>query len=415
MFEDSNINITPADWVVSDSIIKVIGVGGGGCNAVNYMYKQGISGCSFVACNTDSQALRGSEVPVKIQMGAGLGAGTDPIKGRNAALESQEEIAKVLDDRTQMLFITAGMGGGTGTGATPVVAKMAKEKGILTVAVVTLPFSNEGNETLSRAIDGIHELERNVDSLLIINNEKLYEYFGDLLIHDAFPKADEVLATAVKGIIEIIKKPGYINVDFEDVKTMMKGSGMALMGCGTGSGQNRIEDAVKGAFESPLLNDFDLKTAKNVLVNITTGRNEQGLKMNDLDEINAKINEYTGGANNFKRGLICDDDPEIGDKIQITAIATGFEFNSLIGPDVNLGKIIFIDRSFIYNKTVQEGMEIDIPYTETYRQNGYGRSGARTFEFGPDDVPDLIVSDGSDISDLESIPAIRRKQKKNNL
>ena len=302
--------IAPYNWHESDDIIKVIGVGGGGCNAVTYMYNQKITGCSFVVCNTDSQALQRSSVPLKIQMGAGLGAGTNPIKGRNAALESQDAIEKkVINGNTQMLFITAGMGGGTGTGAAPVIAKMAKEKGILTVAVVTLPFLNEGKEARARAIDGIHELEKNVDSLLIINNEKLYEFFGDQLIQDAFPKADEVLSTAVRGIIEIIRKPGYINVDFEDVKTMMKGSGMALMGCGTGKGENRIEDAVREAFESPLLNDFDLKTAKNVLINITAGHNEKGLKMNDLNLINEKINEYTGGANNFKRGLIWDDDP----------------------------------------------------------------------------------------------------------
>ena len=288
MMED-NIMIAPVDWPTSDAIIKVLGVGGGGCNAVNYMYRKNIQGCSFVVCNTDAQALGRSDVPVKVQMGKGLGAGTNPTKGRNAAIESQDEIAlKVLDDNTKMLFITAGMGGGTGTGATPVIAKLAKDKGILTVAVVTLPFRNEGREVLSRAVDGIHELEKNVDSLIIINNEKLYEFFGDHLIQDAFPKADEVLATAVRGIIEIIKKPGYINVDFEDIQTMMRGSGMALMGCGTGSGPNRIDDAIKQAFESPLLNDFDLKTAKNVLINITSGNNEKGLTMNDLSQINEK-------------------------------------------------------------------------------------------------------------------------------
>ena len=202
MIDDSMIDaIAPMDWATSDEIIKVLGVGGGGCNAVNYMFTQGIKGCSFVVCNTDAQALKGSPVPVKIQMGRGLGAGTNPINGRNAALESQDQIEKiVLDTHTKMLFITAGMGGGTGTGAAPVIAKMAKDKGILTVAVVTLPFLNEGNEALSRAIDGIHELEKNVDSLLMINNEKLHEYFGNQLIQDAFPQADEVLATAVRGI-----------------------------------------------------------------------------------------------------------------------------------------------------------------------------------------------------------------------
>ena len=326
--EDTMIDaITPSDWVTSDDIIKVLGIGGGGCNAVSYMYRQGIKGCSFVVCNTDSQALRCSPVPTQIQMGRGLGAGTNPINGRNAAIESQEQIEKiVLDTHTKMLFITAGMGGGTGTGAAPVIAKMSKDKGILTVAVVTLPFLNEGNEALSRAIDGIHELEKNVDSLLIINNEKLHEYYGNQLIQDAFPQADEVLATAVRGIVEIIKQSGYINVDFKDVETMMKDSGMALMGCGTGSGKDRIETAVKAAFESPLLNDFDLKTAKKVLINISCGKNDQGLTMDDLNNINAKIDEYTGRANNFKRGLIWDDNPEIGDTIRLTSIVTGLRF-----------------------------------------------------------------------------------------
>ncbi|MBQ9702212.1 MAG: cell division protein FtsZ, partial [Bacteroidales bacterium] len=284
---DYNKPIVPTDWNDENAIIKVIGVGGGGCNAVNYMYRQNIQGCSFIVCNTDAQALQSSDVPVKIQMGQnGLGAGTDPTAGRNAALESQDEIArKVLDCGTKMLFITAGMGGGTGTGASPVIAKMAKERGILTVAVVTIPFKNEGNESQSKAVDGIHELEKNVDSLLIINNEKLYQFFGDTLIHEAFPKADEVLATAVRGIIEVISCPGYINVDFQDVCKMMRGSGMALMGSGEGTGNDRLEMAVKGAFESPLLNDFDLKTAKNVLVNITTGNNERGAKMSDLERI----------------------------------------------------------------------------------------------------------------------------------
>lgn len=404
----------PCDWVKSDNMIKVLGVGGGGCNAVAYMFREGIKGCSFVVCNTDSQALRNNPVPVKIQMGAGLGAGTNPIKGRNSALESQDEIeAKALDGNTKMLFITAGMGGGTGTGATPVIAKMAKDKGILTVAVVTLPFHNEGRGALTRAIDGIHELEKNVDSLLIINNEKLYEYFGDQLIQDAFPKADEVLATAVKGIIEIIKKPGYINVDFEDVQTMMRGSGMALMGCGTGKGKNRIEDAVREAFESPLLNDFDLKTAKNVLVNITAGNNEKGLKMQELSQIHDKIAEYTGGANNFKDGLVWDDDPEIEDTIYITAIATGFKFNALIGPDVNLGNLIIIDRNFTYDKGEAAHTEgIALPDNNNSTRVGFSsKDNVRTFNFDPDYKPALLIQRGGKLSDLEDYPAIRRIQK----
>ena len=337
-------DVMPSDWIPENSIIKVIGVGGGGCNAVNYMYKQRIEGCTFIVCNTDAQALNSCDVPIKIQLGEGLGAGCNPTEGRNAALNSQEEIAeKVINSNTDMLFITAGMGGGTGTGAAPVIAAMAKKKGILTVGVVTIPFKSEGNESMSKAIDGINELEKNVDSLIIINNEKIYKEYGDLLIQEAFPKADEVLATAVKGITEIIKKRGFINVDFKDVKTMMTDSGMALMGCGTGIGANRIKDAVKSAMDSPLLNDFDIKTAKNVLINITGGHNKDGLLMKQLDEIDKMIKEYTGKANNFKRGIVFDDDPEFGDKVNITVIATGFKMARITEIAENVGNIITVD------------------------------------------------------------------------
>ena len=412
MEEDKILDaIAPSNWATSDEIIKVIGVGGGGCNAVNYMYNEGIKGCSFVVCNTDSQALRCSPVPIQIQMGRGLGAGTNPVNGRNAALESQDQIEKiVLGSNTKMLFITAGMGGGTGTGAAPVIAKMAKEKGILTVAVVTLPFLNEGNESLSRAIDGIHELEKNVDSLLLINNEKLHEYYGNQLIQDAFPKADEVLATAVRGIIEIIKKPGYINVDFKDVETMMRNSGMALMGSGEGSGPDRIEKAVKAAFESPLLNDFDLKSAKKVLINITCGHNEQGLTMDYLNEINKKIDEYTGKANNFKRGLIWDDDPEIGDTVRITSIVTGLRFSDVIGPTRDIGNYIMVSKNFVYDKSdAAQGEGIPLYEDMSSQQIGYNtKSNVRTFNFDPDNKPCLVVKPDENISDLENVPAIRR-------
>ena len=412
MEEDKILDaIAPSNWATSDEIIKVIGVGGGGCNAVNYMYNEGIKGFSFVVCNTDSQALRCSPVPIQIQMGRGLGAGTNPVNGRNAALESQDQIEKiVLGSNTKMLFITAGMGGGTGTGAAPVIAKMAKEKGILTVAVVTLPFLNEGNESLSRAIDGIHELEKNVDSLLLINNEKLHEYYGNQLIQDAFPKADEVLATAVRGIIEIIKKPGYINVDFKDVETMMRNSGMALMGSGEGSGPDRIEKAVKAAFESPLLNDFDLKSAKKVLINITCGHNEQGLTMDDLNEINKKIDEYTGKANNFKRGLIWDDDPEIGDTVRITSIVTGLRFSDVIGPTRDIGNYIMVSKNFVYDKSdAAQGEGIPLYEDMSSQQIGYNtKSNVRTFNFDPDNKPCLVVKPDENISDLENVPAIRR-------
>ena len=394
------------------SMIKVIGVGGGGCNAVNYMFREKVEGCSFIVCNTDRQALDGSPVPVKIHIGDNaLGAGTDPAKGRKAALEAHDQIEKVvLGEDTQMLFITAGMGGGTGTGAAPIIAKMAKDKGVLTVGVVTLPFENEGENAMSRAIDGIHELVKNVDSLLIINNEKLYDFFGSHLVHEAFPKADEVLSTAVKGITEIISRPGYINVDFEDIKTMMRNSGMALMGCGTGSGKNRIEDAVKGALQSPLLNDFDLKTAKSLLINITCGKNDKGLTMDDLSEINHKISEYTGNVKKFKTGLVWMTDPEIGDKIQITAIATGFKVNDLRKiARTDLGNMILIGKDFKFERQPLPEPEDEINLTGKVKIIGYNTSdNVKRFHFDPDKKPSLAVEHGQNIAELERVPAVKR-------
>lgn len=384
---DNTLDLTPTDWIPDNSIIKVIGVGGGGCNAVNYMYNQKVQGCSFIICNTDAQALSLCDVPVKIQLGAGLGAGCDPTKGRNAAIEAEDRIAAVLDNNTKMVFITAGMGGGTGTGASPVIANMAKSRGILTVGVVTIPFKDEGDESMSRAIDGLHELEKNVDSLLIINNEKLYDYFGDMLIHEIFPKADEVLSTAVRGVTEIISKTGYINVDFADVSTMMRNSGMALMGCGVGTGADRLEDAVKGALESPLLNDFDLKTAKKVLVNITVGKNDQGLYGKEKKQIDRMIKEYTGNANNFKSGLVWETDPEWGDKVSITVIATGFNVNRLSDiADMNLANIIMIDPDFTYSPV--SGQEIDLPEAPGSIKIGFNKSdNVRKFNYSENDRP----------------------------
>jgi len=399
--------ITPTNWEISDSIIEVIGVGGGGCNAVNYMFNQGITGCSFAVCNTDSQVLRNSPVPIKVQMGAGLGAGTNPVKGRNAALEAQDEIdAKLLKGGTQMVFITAGMGGGTGTGAAPVIAKMAKEKGILTVAVVTIPFENEGNKAKTRAIEGIKELEKNVDSLIIINNDKLYEFFGDQLVFNAFPKADEVLATAVRGVIEIIKKPGYINVDFEDVKTMMKDSGMALMGYGEGSGHSRIDDAVKMAFCSPLLNALDLKSASNVLINITCGHNDEALTMDDLKEITRKISEYTGGTNNFKHGLIWEEDPSIGDQIRITSIVTGLRLTDVLEYARDIGDYIMISEDFVLE---DNGNDVSLPEDTSSSHIGYSsQENSPCIHYDLDNPPVMICHSGENFTALNDVPAIRR-------
>ena len=401
--------VTPADWIPDASPIKVIGVGGGGCNAVTYMYNQKVQGCNFIVCNTDAQTLEKSSVPIKIQLGEGLGAGTNPSEGRNAAIESQDVITeKLLTPETKMVFITAGMGGGTGTGASPVIAKMCKERNILTVAVVTLPFKNEGEEAISKAIDGIHELQPNVDSLLIINNEKIYECYGNMLSHEAFPRANEVLATAVRGITEIISRTGYINVDFKDVRNMMSGSGMALMGCGVGTGPDRLEQAVKGALESPLLNDFDLKTAKSLLVNITCGRNNQGLTMDDIKTISELISKYTGSSRTFKQGLVYDDNPDMGDKVQITVIAVGFKMNLVGITGTDLGKLIMIDKDFTYRPGTDVGGEMELPEVDiTINKIGYSTTeNVRRFHF--DSKPVLILQPGESKSELEGVAAIRR-------
>ncbi len=311
------------------SIIKVIGVGGGGSNAVNHMFRLGIKDVNFVVCNTDAQALAGSPVPVKIQLGASLtegrGAGNKPEIGKQAAIESLDEIKEILSGNTRMAFITAGMGGGTGTGAAPVIAKTSKELGILTVGIVTIPFKNEGPRRISQALDGIAEIEKHVDSLLVINNEKIREIYGDLRVSEAFSKADDVLAIAAKGIAEIITVPGFINVDFADVQTVMSDSGVAIMGSATAEGENRAVRAVQDALTSPLLNDNDIKGARNVLLNISSGTDEV-----TMDEI-GQILDYVQERSGVNADLIWGNgiDTSLGKKISVTVIATGFATSSI--------------------------------------------------------------------------------------
>lgn len=311
------------------SIIKVIGVGGGGSNAVNHMFKQGIRDVNFVVCNTDAQALANSPVSVKIQLGESLtegrGAGNKPEIGRQAAIESLEEITDILSGNTKMVFITAGMGGGTGTGAAPIIAKAAKELGLLTVAIVTIPFRFEGDKRISQAVEGISEMEKYVDSLLVINNEKLREVCGNLKFSEAFSYADNILATGAKGIAEIITVPGYINVDFADVETVLTNSGVALMGTGTAKGEDRAIKAVQQALTSPLLNDNDIKGTENILLNITSGTSE--ITMDEIGEIADFVNSEVGSSPNIIWGTGMDESLE--DSISITIIATGFESNSI--------------------------------------------------------------------------------------
>ncbi|HPA13415.1 MAG TPA: cell division protein FtsZ [Bacteroidales bacterium] len=303
------------------SIIKVIGVGGGGSNAVTHMYKQGIKGVDFVICNTDSQAMDISAVPNKIQLGkTGLGAGSIPDVGRLSAEENIEEIKKIIESNTKMLFVTAGMGGGTGTGAAPVIAKLAKEMGILTVGIVTLPFNFEGRKRRLQAEKGIEELKKYVDTLLLISNEKLREIHGNLKISEAFGKADDILTTAAKGIAELITVAGYINVDFEDVKTVMQNSGTAIMGSASAEGNDRARIAVKEALTSPLLNDNKIVGASNILLYISSGKEE--ITFDEVTEITDYIQEEAGENAEIIWGNGYDD--SLGDKISITLIATGF-------------------------------------------------------------------------------------------
>ena len=302
-------------------IIKVIGVGGGGSNAVSYMYTQGIKGVDFYICNTDSQSLNKCEVPNKIRLGnTGLGAGANPTVGRDAAILIADEIREILSTNTSMLFITAGMGGGTGTGATPIIAQIAKELGILTVGIITKPFSFEGRKRELQAIAGIEELKKYVDTTLVICNDKLLDMQGDMKLSQAFGKADNVLTIAAKGIAEIITVTGRINVDFEDVKTVMQGSGKAIMGSGIANGPDRAVKAVEMALNSPLLDDTDIKGAANVLLYITSGKNE--ISLEELNDITGYITSRTGEDANVIWGDGVDDNLE--DEISITLIATGF-------------------------------------------------------------------------------------------
>jgi cell division protein FtsZ len=312
------------------SIIKVIGVGGGGSNAVNHMYGLGIKDVEFVVVNTDAQALKSSPVPLRLQLGAnlteGLGAGANPEQGKCAALESEEEIRELLADNTKMVFITAGMGGGTGTGAAPIVAKIAKELNILTVGIVTAPFMFEGKKKMAVAQAGIESLRENCDTVLVILNDKLREIYGNLAIRTAFSKADDILSTAARSIAEIITIHQDVNVDFEDVKTVMKDAGAAVMGSATEEGEGRAIRAAGSAISSPLLNNVDIKGAQKILLSIMSGEEEE-LSMDELSDITEYIQEKAGDNAEviFGQGI----DPELGRAIRVTVIATGFEMDRL--------------------------------------------------------------------------------------
>ena len=307
------------------SIIKVIGVGGGGGNAVNHMYREGIHDVSFVLCNTDAQALNDSPVPEHLQLGAeGLGAGNRPERARQAAMESIDQIRAMLNDGTKMAFITAGMGGGTGTGAAPVIAQVSKEMGILTVGIVTIPFRFEGPKKIDQALDGVEEMAKHVDALLVINNERLREIYPELTVLDAFGKADDTLSVAAKSIAEIITIHGLINLDFNDVKTVLKDGGVAIMSTGYGEGDGRVKKAIDDALNSPLLNDNDVFNSKKILLSIAFSNEKndnQGLMMEEMNDVNDFMAKF-GDDFEIKWGLATD--PELGKKVKVTILATGF-------------------------------------------------------------------------------------------
>ncbi|MBR1878811.1 MAG: cell division protein FtsZ [Paludibacteraceae bacterium] len=343
---DAELITLPLEGLAEDNIIKVIGVGGGGCNAVNYMHRQGLKDVSFLVCNTDRQVLLKSSVPSKLQLGPGLGAGGDPEAAKQYAEESRDHIREALNDGTQMLFITAGMGGGTGTGASAVVAEVAQDLGILTVGIVTLPFAFEGKRKIVKAMTGVARLAKHVDALLIINNEKLKQIYPDLNLLNAFSKSDDVVANAARAIAEIITVPGYINTDFADVRNTLKKGGVAIMNIGRASGENRITNAINDALNSPLVNTNDVHGAERILLQFYCST-EHAIVMQEIDQINAFVQEV-GDDIEVQWGASIDE--SLGEEVRVTIIATGYKVDGLPTEDAEEGK-----------KTIDEAIEENYP------------------------------------------------------
>ena len=336
----------PLEGLTEDSIIKVIGVGGGGCNAVNYMHRQGLKDVSFLVCNTDRQVLIKSSVPSKLQLGPGLGAGGDPETARQYAEESRDHIREALNDGTQMLFITAGMGGGTGTGASAVVAEVAQEMGILTVGIVTIPFAFEGKKKIEKAMTGVARLAKHVDALLIINNEKLKQIYPELNLLNAFSKSDDVVANAARAIAEIITVPGYINTDFADVRNTLRKGGVAIMNIGRASGERRIANAISDALNSPLVNTNDVHGAERILLQFYCST-EHAIVMEEIDQINDFVQEV-GDDIEVQWGASIDE--SLGEEVRVTVIATGYKVDGLPSEEEEEGK-----------KTISEAIEANYP------------------------------------------------------
>lgn len=391
-----------------NSIIKVIGVGGGGGNAVNNMYKQGIHDVSFVVCNTDAQALKDSPVPERLQLGSeGLGAGNRPEKARLAAEESIDDIKAMLSDGTKMDFITAGMGGGTGTGAAPVIAQVSKELGILTVGIVTIPFKFEGNKKIDQALDGVDEMAKHVDALLVINNERLRKVYPDLSLLNGFAKADDTLSVAAKSIAEIITVRGLINLDFNDVRTVLKDGGVAIMSTGFGEGEGRVRKAIEDALNSPLLNDNDVYNSQRILLSIafSSENGTDGLAMEEMNEINDFMSRF-GSKFELKWGIAIDNTLE--KKVKITILATGFGLNDL--EDVasyhsRLDKARANEEAQKKAEQEEADAERSNRRDQYYRDNGDKLTKARPhiYLFSQDDLDNEDV-----ILEVESIPTFNR-------
>ncbi len=393
------------------SIIKVIGVGGGGSNAVNHMFRLGIKGVDFIICNTDKQALEKSPIPNKIQLGEkstkGLGAGSIPDVGRDAALESIEDIKSYLGEDTQMVFITAGLGGGTGTGAAPVIASIARELGILTVGIVTIPFAFEGKKRRAQADAGLEELKKYVDTLLVIGNDRLREIYGNLKMSEAFAHADDVLKGAAKSIAEIISLHMHINVDFNDVKTVMKDSGVAIMGSAVASGERRAIRAVEEALNSPLLNDNDISGARHVLLNIMSGSDD--IDMDEFGDITDYIQEAAGGSAELITGY--GTDVSLGDNVSVTIIATGFKTNQANdeNPFSRDRKIVNLEEATleVVNEPVQTNIIDEIKSTEPFV---YTKNEVEEELETETNLPDLTISEDIQITNTEIISVVNEEK-----
>ena len=392
------------------SIIKVIGVGGGGGNAVNHMYREGIHDVTFLVCNTDRQALEDSPIPDRLQLGdEGLGAGTNPIKGRTEAENSIEQIRAKLSDGTKMVFITAGMGGGTGTGAGPIVAKVSKEMDILTVGIVTIPFIFEGAKKIDQALDGVEEMAKNVDALLVINNERLREIYPSLGVLDAFGKADDTLSIAARSIAEIITEHGIINVDFQDVKNVLKEGGVAIMSTGYGEGEGRLRKAIEDALNSPLLNDNDIYNSKKILLSIKISDDKDEKTKFTMEEMN-EVHEFMGkitGDYESKFGLSVD--PELGEKVKVTILATGFGMKDIDVVENHMNKKEAQEEAINNAKKQQEVAQKMMLRGKYYGGDVAHRNAKRNFNVFLFDSEDL--SNEEIILEVEKIPTYKRSIK----